>query len=182
MGSWQPYVAHNLAALNAVEPAVRVQLAMLRRLRAEGGRLFVIGNGGGAAHASHAAADFRKIGGMHSFAFDNVAELTARINDEGWSKSIVDWLISHQFNDEDMLMVFSVGGGGTPTDDVSLNLVSAIRYVSYVACAPIIGVCGDFPGQLQKYGTCAILPTKSTTVIEGCQAVVWHYLVQELAE
>lgn len=158
---------------------IDAMLEELRDLQDDGNRrLFCIGNGGGAAHASHAATDFRKIGGIEAYAYDNLAELTARINDDGWETCIVDWLKACRFSPFDALLVFSVGGG---SETVSVNLTNAIRYASYVVNATILGICGEAGGTLDKYArTCIVIPTSSTPQVEGIQAVLWHLLVSAL--
>ncbi len=148
----------------------------LRALRDRAGRLFVIGNGGGAGHASHAAADFRKIGRIESYAWgDNASDLTAYINDEGWDLAIVSWLCDSNFCGHDALFVVSVGGG---VDDVSRNVTEAIRF-----CEPatILGLVGSAGGETAKYGTAVVcIPSASTPQVEGIQAVLWHAIVSAL--
>lgn len=146
----------------------------LRDLRAEGGRLFLIGNGGGAGYASHAACDFRKIAGIEAYAYDNLTELTARINDNGWRTSIVDWLAASHYNAGDALFVFSVGGGD---DKTSKNLVAAIDY----AKGPVFGIVGQAGGHVADHGTVITIPSASTPIVEGIQAVLWHLICEELA-
>lgn len=142
----------------------------LRLLKSRGGRLFFIGNGGGAAHASHAAADFRKITGIESYAWgDNTADLTAWSNDAGWDLSVINWLHDSQYTVDDGLFIFSVGGLSERT---SVNLLKAVQYVD----GPIYGVTGK-PGLLANYATVQLVLDANTAQTEGLQAVVWHLLV-----
>ncbi len=151
----------------------------LRALRARAGRLFVIGNGGGAGHASHAAADFRKIGGIESYAWgDNASDLTSYINDVSWDDAIVAWLADSKFRASDALFVLSVGGGG---DDVSTNIRNAIDFATYGTPATILGIVGEAGGVTAKHGTAVVcIPSTSTPQVEGIQAVLWHAIVSEL--
>jgi D-sedoheptulose 7-phosphate isomerase len=148
----------------------------LRNLRERSGRLFVIGNGGGAGHASHAAADFRKIGGIEAYAWgDNISDVTAYINDVSWETCIARWLEDSKFTANDCLMVFSVGGS---SDKVSANLKWAM---SYAYTAPIIGFVGADGGELARYGTAVVvIPSTFTPQVEGIQAVLWHAIVTAL--
>lgn len=149
----------------------------LVELRKNKGRLFFIGNGGGAGHASHAAADFRKIGGIESYAWgDNVSDLTAYVNDTSWVEATESWLKDSKFCSDDALFVFSVGGGlnlGT-----SSNLVQACWYAKMVG-GKIFGVMGK-PGAIGGENHVIILDTDDTPVVEGVQAVVWHLIVSML--
>jgi D-sedoheptulose 7-phosphate isomerase len=152
----------------------------LAGLRARGGRLFVLGVGGGAAHASHAAADFRKLCLIESYApTDNVAELTARINDEGWETALTEWLTVSRLAPEDALLVLSVGGGSRK-HNVSVNLVNAIERAKEVGAA-VYGVVGSPEGTLAQLADAAVVidaPEGLTTpLVESFQAVVWHALV-----
>jgi D-sedoheptulose 7-phosphate isomerase len=148
----------------------------LRKLQLSRGRLFVIGNGGGAGHASHAAADFRKIGGIEAYAWgDNTSDLTAYVNDEGWDMAIVNWLDDSRFCGHDAIFVLSVGGG---TDTVSKNITEAVRFAEP---ATILGIVGADGGETAKHGTAVVvIPTTSTPQVEGIQAVLWHAIVTAL--
>jgi D-sedoheptulose 7-phosphate isomerase len=153
----------------------------LVKLRARGGRLFILGSGGGAGHASHAVNDFRKIVGIESYTpSDNVSELTARINDDGWETSYVNWLKVSHFNERDMLLIFSVGGGNRE-HQVSMNLVRCLEYAQEIGAAScgVVGRDGGYAAKVAK--ACVIIPTvNSSTVtphVESFQAVVWHLLV-----
>jgi D-sedoheptulose 7-phosphate isomerase len=154
---------------------------LLADIRARGGRLFFLGVGGSAANASHAVNDFRKIAGIESYApTDNVSELTARTNDEGWASVFVEWLKGSRLESSDALMVFSVGGGNLEKN-VSPNLVSALQYAKEVG-ASVLGVVGRDGGYTAKVAdACCIVPTVNpmnvTPHSEAFQAVIWHLLV-----
>ena len=160
---------------------IQVMVNLLINLRDVGGRLFILGAGGGAGHASHAVNDFRKICGIESYApTDNVSELTARINDEGWDSSFQKWLETSKLNNNDLLFIFSVGGG-SKEKNISTNLVEAINYGEKVG-SKLIGVVGRDGGYTNKKADCCIfIPTvneKNITVhTEALQAVVWHLIV-----
>jgi D-sedoheptulose 7-phosphate isomerase len=150
-------------------------------LRSRGGRLFILGVGGSAANASHAVNDFRKIGGFEAYApTDNVSELTARTNDEGWTSVFVEWLRGSRLSNKDAVMVFSVGGGNMEKN-VSPNLVAALQLAKQVG-ARVIGVVGKDGGYTAKVAdACVIVPTVNPSNItphsEAFQAVIWHLLV-----
>jgi D-sedoheptulose 7-phosphate isomerase len=149
-------------------------------VRAQGGRLFILGVGGGAGHASHAVNDFRKLCHLESYApTDNVSELTARTNDDGWETSFSAWLEISRLSERDALLVFSVGGGSRQYG-VSLNLVNAVEQAHEVG-AGIFGVVGSTDGTLAQLADIAIIivapPTLKTPLVESFQAVVWHALV-----
>ena len=160
---------------------VEKMAALLRQTRDEGGRLFVLGVGGSAANASHAVNDFRKIVGIETYApTDNVSELTARTNDEGWATVFESWLKTSRLRAADTVMVLSVGGGNLEKN-VSPNLVAALEYARSVK-AHIIGIVGRDGGHTARVAdACAIIPTVNPTHVtphaEAFQAVVWHMLV-----
>lgn len=153
----------------------------LAEVRDRGGRLFVLGVGGSAAHASHAANDFRKLCGLEAYApTDNVSELTARINDDGWETAFSEWLRGSRLSDKDAVLVFSVGGG-SPEQNVSMSLVRALE-VAREAGAGIFGIVGRDGGYtLQVADACVLISAESeervTPHTEGLCAVVWHLLV-----
>lgn len=153
----------------------------LAAVRERGGRLFFCGSGGGAGHASHAACDFRKLGAFEAYSVtDNVSELTARINDEGWETSYSAWLERSRLGDRDGLFVFSVGGGSLEPP-VSVNLVKAIQTARDVG-ASVVGIAGRNGGFLKSVAdACIVVPTGlpelTTPQAEGLQAVLWHLLV-----
>jgi D-sedoheptulose 7-phosphate isomerase len=153
----------------------------LRAARDRGGRLFILGVGGSAANASHAVNDFRKIGGLEAYApTDNVSELTARTNDEGWASVFAEWLRGSKLNSKDLIFILSVGGGNLEKN-VSPNLVAALQLAKEVG-ARIIGIVGKDGGFTAKVAdACVIVPTVNPNNItphsEAFQAVVWHLFV-----
>src|SRR5205809_5516316 len=154
---------------------------LLAAVRERGGRLFILGVGGSAANASHAVNDFRKIGGLECYApTDNVSELTARTNDEGWASVFVEWLRGSRLKKEDALLIFSVGGGNLEKN-VSPNLVTALQLAKQVG-ARVIGIVGKDGGYTAKVAdACVIVPTVNANNItphsEAFQAVIWHLWV-----
>jgi D-sedoheptulose 7-phosphate isomerase len=158
---------------------------LLASTRAAGGRLFILGVGGSAANASHAVNDFRKIAGIEAYApTDNVSELTARTNDEGWSSIFDSWLHTSRLRAEDLLLILSVGGGNVEKN-VSPNLVAALKYAKSVG-AKIIGIVGRDGGYTKTVAdACVLIPTVNPAHItphtEAFQAVIWHLLVSHPA-
>ncbi len=156
---------------------------LLVNLRNQKGRLFLVGVGGGAGHASHAVNDFRKIAGIESYSpSDNVSELTARTNDEGWETTYAAWLKVSNLSAKDMLFVFSVGGGDAERN-ISANIVNALKLAKETGCK-IIGVVGRDGGFTAKVAdACVIVPTVNKDYItphtESFQAMVWHLLVSD---
>jgi D-sedoheptulose 7-phosphate isomerase len=167
--------------VNAIEQMVE-RLASLRK---RGGRLFFLGVGGSAANCSHAVNDFRKIAGIEAYApTDNVSELTARTNDEGWASVFVEWLKVSHLNEHDLIFVFSVGGGNAEKN-VSPNLVLALQYAKQIG-STVVGVVGRDGGYTaQVADACVIIPTVNPETVtphsEAFQAVVWHLLVSHPA-
>ena len=163
--------------LNAMERVV----AIIEGTRRHNGRMFILGVGGSAANASHAVNDFRKIVGIEAYApTDNVSELTARTNDDGWASVFVEWLKTSGLRHEDMILVFSVGGGNLEKN-VSPNLVSAIQHAKEVG-AKVCGVVGRDGGYTARMAdACVVIPTVNPTHVtphaEAFQGVVWHLLV-----
>jgi D-sedoheptulose 7-phosphate isomerase len=161
--------------------AVERVAATLAGCRADGGRLFILGVGGSAANASHAVNDFRKICGLEAYApTDNVSELTARTNDEGWAGVFEGWLRVSRLRATDALLILSVGGGN-PEKQVSPLLVAAIQYAKTVG-AKVTGIVGRDGGYTARYAdACVIVPTVNakhvTPHAEAFQAVIWHLLV-----
>ena len=150
-------------------------------LRARGGRIFFLGVGGGAGNASHAVNDFRKIAGIESYTVtDNVSELTARVNDDGWDSCYAEWLRGSRLRDTDMLFVFSVGGGDEARN-ISPNIVTALQYAKKVG-ARICGVVGRDGGFTARVAdACIVVPVVNPGTVtphtEAFQAVIWHLLV-----
>lgn len=154
---------------------------ILKDIQLKRGRLFILGVGGGAGNASHAVNDFRKIAGIESYApTDNVSELTARVNDDGWDTVFVNWLKGSRLNSKDGILVFSVGGGNAEKN-ISVNLVRALQYAREIG-ARIMGIVGRDGGYTAKAAdACVIIPPVNDETVtpqtEAFQAVVWHLLV-----
>ena len=154
---------------------------LLLELRERSGRLFLLGVGGGAGHASHAVCDFRKIAQIEAYSpSDNVSEITARVNDEGWETAYANWLRGSRLNEADMVFVFSVGGGDA-RKNVSANLVRALEHAREVR-ATICGVVGRDGGYTAQVATACVLvpvvnPSTTTPHTESFQAMIWHLLV-----
>lgn len=172
-----------VASLAALVDMSRVE-AMARELaalRARDGRLFILGVGGSAANASHAVNDFRKLCCIETYApTDNVSELTARINDEGWDGALAGWLEGSRLRDADALLIFSVGGGNEEKG-VSVNLIRAIE-LAKARGAKVLGIVGRDGGYTGRVGDCVVvIPTVNeghvTPLAEAFQAVIWHCLV-----
>jgi D-sedoheptulose 7-phosphate isomerase len=167
------------------QDAIEKVVAGLIELRRQGGRLFFLGVGGSAANASHAVNDFRKIANIESYApTDNVSELTARINDDGWESAYARWLETSRLNAADAVFVLSVGGGDAERN-VSANLVAAIRRAR-ASGARVFGIVGRDGGYTAKTAdACVIVPTPNphnvTPHTEAFQAVVWHLIVSHPA-
>ena len=161
--------------------AVEAMATLLAKVREQGGRLFFLGVGGSAGNCSHAVNDFRKIVGIESYApTDNVSELTARTNDEGWDTVFVEWLKTSRLGDKDAVFVFSVGGGSLEKN-VSPNLVRALQHARDMG-ARITGVVGRDGGFTATVAdACVIVPTVNSETVtphsEAFQAVIWHLLV-----
>lgn len=152
----------------------------LAAVRDRGGRLFILGVGGGAGHASHAVNDFRKLCSIEAYTpTDNVSELTARVNDDGWETTFVGWLEVSKLGQDDALLVFSVGGGSRGRN-VSVNLVAALERASEIG-SRIFGIVGSPGGTLaERADVAVVIDTPSelrTPLVESFQAVVWHGLV-----
>jgi len=163
------------------EAAIEKCADELAAIRGRGGRLFILGVGGSAGNAGHAVNDFRKICGFEAYApTDNVSELTARTNDEGWATVFSEWLKGSRINAKDGLLIFSVGGGNLEKN-VSPNLVSAIQVAKQVG-ASVVGVVGRDGGYTaQQANACVIVPTVNPTHVtplsEAFQGIVWHLFV-----
>jgi D-sedoheptulose 7-phosphate isomerase len=182
----QTYLAQARQVLDQLDcDAVEKVVQELVSVRARDGRLFILGVGGGAGHASHAVNDFRKISGIEAYTpTDNVSELTARVNDDGWDTSFVNWLKVSRLSDRDLILVFSVGGGDLEKN-VSPNLVRALQHAKTIGTA-ICGIVGRNGGYTARVANaCVVIPTVSKEMItphtEGFQAVVWHLMVSHPA-
>jgi len=182
MSFTQQYLSEAAQILNKLDvDAIERLVQLLVRLRDRGGRLFFLGVGGGAGHSSHAVNDFRKLAGIESYApTDNVSELTARVNDDGWETVFINWLKGSRLRNIDMLFVFSVGGGDLERN-ISPNLVRALEYAREVGAA-IGGVVGRDGGFTAKVAdACVVVPTVNPGTVtphtESFQALVWHLLV-----
>lgn len=176
------HLAEAAAILERLDPVAIERVAeLLAEVKRDGGRLFFLGVGGSAANCSHAVNDFRKIAGIESYApTDNVAELTARINDEGWASVFVEWLRTSRLGPRDAVFVLSVGGGDLERN-VSPNLVLALQHARSVGArvAGIVGRDGGFTAKVAD--ACVVVPTANPETVtphtEAFQAVVWHLLV-----
>ena len=160
---------------------IEAMVDVLMQTKSDEGRLFVLGVGGSAGNASHAVNDFRKIVGIEAYApTDNVSELTARTNDDGWASVFSKWLEVSRLKAQDTLLIFSVGGGNLEKN-VSPNLVAALKYAKEVG-AKVLGIVGRDGGYTAKVAdACVIIPTinsdNTTPHAEAFQAVIWHLLV-----
>jgi len=182
----QQHLSEAARILEQLDPAVIERMAsVLAGVRERGGRLFFLGVGGSAGNCSHAVNDFRKLAGFEAYApTDNVSELTARTNDEGWETVFVEWLRGSRLRAEDGLMVFSVGGGSLEKN-ISPNLVRALAYAKEIGAA-ITGIVGRDGGYTATVAdACVIVPTVNAETItphsEAFQGVVWHLLVSHPA-
>lgn len=182
----EAFIAESIEVLRSVPHDSIESLAVgLASVREGGGRLFILGVGGSAGHASHAVNDFRKICGIEAYApTDNVSELTARINDEGWDGSFRAWLQGSRLNSRDAILVFSVGGGDAIAG-VSVNLVQSIDLVLQVGAA-VYGIVGRDGGHTARSAdACVVIPPlfadHITPHTEGLCAIIWHLLVSHPA-
>lgn len=176
------YIQETAEILRLVDQSTIERTAdLLLNLRERRGRLFLLGVGGGAGHASHAVCDFRKIAQIEAYApSDNVSELTARVNDEGWETCYANWLRGSRLNKADMVFIFSVGGGDAKKN-ISSNLVRALEYAQEVR-ATICGVVGRDGGYTAQVADACVLipivnPSNITPHTESFQAMIWHLLV-----
>jgi D-sedoheptulose 7-phosphate isomerase len=174
-----------IEAKNIIDKIDRTQISkmvsIIHELRSNKGRMFILGVGGGAGHASHAVNDFRKICGIEAYTpTDNVSELTARVNDDGWETAYVNWLKISQLNKDDMLFVFSVGGGNLEKN-ISVNIIKSLELAKQLG-SKICGVVGRDGGYTaQVADACVIVPPLNPETVtphtESFQAVIWHLLV-----
>ena len=182
MNHIEKYLTEVTKITNAIDKNEILKVVkILKGIKINQGRIFFVGVGGSAANASHAVNDFRKIAGIESYTpTDNVSELTARINDNGWDSSLRDWLITSNINENDCLFVLSVGGGNEEKK-VSVNLINAIKYFKEKNAA-VVGIVGRDGGYTKKNAdACILIPVVNdksvTTHSEAFQAIVWHLLV-----
>jgi D-sedoheptulose 7-phosphate isomerase len=182
----QDYVDKYLSEVTAItklidKAAVRNMIDIILEVRRNNGRLFMLGVGGGAGNASHAVNDFRKIAGIESYTpTDNVSELTARVNDDGWDSAFVDWLRGSRLNSNDCIFVFSVGGGNVEKN-ISNNLVRSLKYAREIG-SKIIGIVGRDGGYTAEVADAVvIIPVVNSETVtphtEGFQALIWHMIV-----
>jgi D-sedoheptulose 7-phosphate isomerase len=181
----QRFLAETAEIAGQLDPGqIDSMAATLTSVREGGGRLFILGVGGGAGHASHAVNDFRKLCGFEAYApTDNVSELTARTNDEGWETTFEAWLRTSRLGDSDGLLVFSVGGGSRE-HHVSMNVVRAVELAKEVG-ASVFGIVGKPDGTTaQLADVCIVVAApaeRRTPHVESFQAVLWHLLVSHPA-
>lgn len=184
------YVEQYMTELHSVidgldKNAIHKMVLNLDALRKNSGRLFFLGVGGGAGNATHAVNDFRKICGIESYTpTDNISELSARINDDGWDTAFVNWLKGSHLNSSDGVFIFSVGGGNREKN-ISVNLVRALEYAKDIG-AKVFGVVGRDGGfTAQVADACVVIPTVNAETVtphtEAFQAVVWHLIVSHPA-
>jgi D-sedoheptulose 7-phosphate isomerase len=176
------FIDETVAIIRKIDPAsVEAVASVLRKVRDGGGRLFILGVGGSAGHAGHAVNDFRKICGFEAYApTDNVSELTARTNDEGWDTTFAAWLQGSRLGPKDGLLIFSVGGGNAEKN-VSVNIVRAIDLAKSVGAkvTSIVGRDGGYAGKMSDAAVIVppLAPERITPHTEGLCAVIWHLLV-----
>lgn len=183
------YIENYLEETKKIAEAIPVTqlekgIEIVRGLRQTGGRLFILGVGGSAANASHAVNDFRKIGGIETYApTDNVSELSARANDEGWDTTFVEWLRTSRLSERDAVMVFSVGGGSEHT---SANIVNALKLAKERSAKVVSVVSRDGGYAKEVSDACVLIPVvaeqRITPHAEGWQGIVWHLMVNAISE
>ncbi len=184
---YRDYIENYLKETKQIAESISIEeinccVEILKNAKKQKGRLFILGVGGSAANASHAVNDFRKIGGLETYApTDNVSELTARTNDEGWDTAFVEWLKVSQLSDNDVIMVLSVGGG---SEHASLNIVNALKYAKEKNAKVVSIVSRDGGYSKRVSDTCILVPVVASERItphaEGWQGVVWHLLVNAM--
>ncbi len=182
MGYTNEYLSEVKLIADRIDPeAIERMIDLIVDIRKKEGRLFFLGVGGGAGNSSHAVNDFRKIAGIEAYSpCDNVSELTARTNDDGWEQVFVEWLKGSRLNNNDGVFVFSVGGGNVEKN-ISANLVRALEYAQVVG-AKILGIVGRDGGYTGRVAdACVIVPTVNPNTVtphtEAFQAVIWHLIV-----
>ena len=176
------YITDSKSILDKIDKKqILAMISIIKETRSINGRLFILGVGGGAGHASNAVNDFRKICGIEAYTpTDNVSELTARVNDDGWETAYVNWLKGSRLCADDMILVFSVGGGNLEKD-ISVNIVKSLQYAHKLG-SKICGIVGRDGGYTAKIANaCVVIPPVNSENItphtEGFQALVWHLLV-----
>ena len=182
MNYTQKHLGEAAAILERLDVAAIERIAeLLAQIKASAGRLFFLGVGGSAGNCSHAVNDFRKLTGIESYApTDNVSELTARINDDGWESTFVEWLKVSRLNSNDAVFILSVGGGNVEKN-ISPNLVAATRHAKIIG-AKVIGILGRDGGHTAQVADASVIvPTVNAETVtphsEAFQAVIWHLLV-----
>ncbi len=180
------FLDEGITIINKIDQIeISKMISILVNLRENNGRLFILGVGGGAGHASHAVNDFRKIAGIEAYTpTDNVSELTARANDDGFETVFIEWLKGSHLTAKDALFIFSVGGGNRDLN-ISVNLVNALMYAKEKG-SKIIGIVGRDGGYTAKVSdACVIIPNVNPNTVtpqtEGFQAVIWHLIVSSPA-
>lgn len=176
------YLKETIDIINLIDyQEIENIIDILLETRNNNGRLFIIGSGGGAGHASHSVCDFRKICNIESYApYDNISELTARVNDEGWDNTIINYLKISKLKKYDTLFVYSVGGGNIK-NNISPNIIKSLEYGKNIGCK-IIGIVGKDGGYTKEIGNnVLVIPTinndRITPHTEGLQSVIWHLIV-----
>lgn len=181
-----PYIEQYLAEAKQIldgldRASIERMIEILKSVRDARGRLFILGVGGGAGHASHAVNDFRKIAGIEAYTpMDNISEFSARVNDDGWDTVLAAWLQGSFLSPKDAILVFSVGGGNAEKK-ISINIVEALRYAKEVG-AKVLGVVGRDGGYTKQVAdACVVVPMINKETVtphtESFQAVVWHLIV-----
>ena len=185
---YKEYIQNYLEETKKIAEGISVEeinkgAEILSDLKKQNGRLFILGVGGSAANASHAVNDFRKIGGIETYApTDNVSELSARTNDEGWDTTFVEWLKTSRLSQKDVVMVFSVGGG---SEKASLNIVNALKLAQGCGAKIVSIVSRDGGYSKEVSDACILVPVISderiTPHAEGWQGIIWHLLVNAIS-
>lgn len=181
-----PYIEQYLSEAKQIigeldRSSIARMIEILKKVRDERGRLFILGVGGGAGHASHAVNDFRKIAGIEAYTpMDNISEFSARVNDDGWEGVLADWLKGSFLSSKDAVLVFSVGGGNMEKK-ISVNIVEGVRYAKQVG-AKVLGIVGRDGGYTKQVAdACVVVPVVNPETVtphtESFQAVVWHLIV-----
>ncbi len=176
------YIKESINILNKIDVnKLEKIISVISKVRKNKGRIFFLGVGGSAANASHAVNDFRKLACIESYApTDNVSELTARTNDEGWKTVFKEWLKISKLNKKDLIFIFSVGGGNKKKK-VSENLIEAINYAKKIGCdiCGVVGKNGGYTNKATKF--CLRIPSENPKLItphtEGFQALIWHLII-----